>query len=94
MRIRTISYAAVEELREHIRQVLCAREDLQPGEYPFVRLPIRRGEQHCGELLIQHGPRLIRLLAVWDPQTGTVHYYDCNGERFRVDRVQQVARAA
>ncbi len=94
MKIATVECSDTDQLREHVRQTLCARQELQPGEYPFVTIPMHRDEQRCGELLIQHGPRLIRLLAVWDQTTSTVHYYDCNGERFRVERIVLTPRRA
>ena len=94
MALACVECASVEQLREHVRETLCARQELQPGEYPFLSIPMRRADDTCGELFIQHGPRLIRLLAVWDHATNTIHYYDCNGERFRIERVVLTERRA
>jgi hypothetical protein len=44
--------------------------------------PLLRGDRVCGVQFVLHGPRSLRLTAIWDAARGRVLGYDARGERF------------
>lgn len=70
------------ELRDFVHETLCARENLLRGESRLHELVLRKGESPCGMQFFVHGPRLVRLSAVWSADQNTLFCYDANGERY------------
>jgi hypothetical protein len=87
MKATAVVFASFDQLRDYVVQVLCERQDLDPHQYPAAQVPLVRWDRPCGLLFIQSGPRQLRLVAVWDWEQNMVAFYDCDGTRFRVDRV-------
>ena len=48
----------------------------------MTEVELRRGEQLCGIQFTLHGPRSVKLSAVWDSRKNEVLMYDAVGKRF------------
>ncbi|MEZ6066434.1 MAG: hypothetical protein R3B90_12170 [Planctomycetaceae bacterium] len=70
------------DLRNFIHIELCARENLLPEESRMHEMAIRREGELCGMQFFVHGPRLVRLSAVWAAEQNVVFLYDARGERY------------
>lgn len=88
------SIRTVDELRQFVRETLCARHDLVLGQFPMLESPLTRAGKPCGILFSQLGPRLMRVTAVWDWQHRVVVFYDSAGERFRKELLTDCELAA
>ena len=69
-------------LRDFVHETLCARENLLREESRMHELTLRKGATLCGMQFFVHGPRLVRLSAVWTADQNLLYCYDANGERY------------
>lgn len=60
----------------------CVHENLLPERAELTESPLLRGDRVCGAQFVLHGPRSLRLTAIWDADRGRVLCYDARGERF------------
>ena len=83
---------SLEDLRNYIHVSLCRKENLLEHHFPMTELELKRGEDCCGYQFILHGPRSVKLSAVWDRVGNEILMYDVVGKRFaRVRLPNQVA---
>lgn len=72
----------LDALRDFVHETLCAKENLLRAESRMHELALRKGETVCGVQFFVHGPRLVRLSAVWSADQNVLYCYDTNGERY------------
>jgi hypothetical protein len=75
------------ELRDYVQQVLCLHHDLEVGSYPVSQRRLVKNGDTCGISFCVHGPRLMRLMAIWVAAANEVHFFDSAGDRFGVKRL-------
>jgi hypothetical protein len=76
------SPSTLDELRAFVHATLCAKENLLPEESRMQELVLFRDGRACGLQFFVHGPRLVRLGAIWTADQNTVYLYDARGERY------------
>lgn len=76
----------LDELRDYIHVALCRKENLLEHHFPMTELELKRSGSRCGYQYILHGPRSVKLSAVWDQASNEILLYDVVGRRF--DRVR------
>ncbi len=82
----------LDELRNFIHLALCRKENLLEHHFPMSELELKRNGDCCGFQFILHGPRSVKLSAVWDRIRNEVLLYDVVGKRFgKVRLANQVA---
>lgn len=74
------------ELKGYVRNVLCARADLESGT-PLLESHLLRRGKPCGLEYTLLAPRAVRLSAVWDGLASRVFFYDQDLERFQTTDV-------
>lgn len=72
----------LDDLRSYINRVLCDQEQLVLGAFRMTERLLTRGGRPCGMYFCVHGPRSVKISAVWDALTGAVLFYGSSGERF------------
>lgn len=73
---------SLDELRNFIHLSLCQKENLLENHFPVTELELNRGSSLCGIQFTLHGPRSVKLSAVWDCIKNEVLMYDAVGKRF------------
>lgn len=73
---------SLDELREFVHRSLCRHENLLQDQSPLTELPLLRGGKHCGLQFTVHGPRTLRLSAIWAADLNVIYFYDSRGERY------------
>lgn len=69
------------DLRTYVHEILCDLNQLETGAFQMTeRILIRCGDP-CGLLFCLHGPRSVKLMAVWETDQNTILFYDSSGER-------------
>ena len=69
------------DYREYVESILCDQNELEPHSFRMTeRLLVRRGKV-CGIYFCLHGPRNVKLVAIWEFERNTVLFYGSNGER-------------
>ena len=87
----------LNDLREYISQILCQSNELQPGAFPMTEHVLVRSGRPCGMYFCLHGPRSVKLSAIWESERNTVLFYSATGERLhktQLKRAPQLERVA
>ena len=87
-------FCALDDLRTFVHRTLCQRENILPDQFSLTESPMLRQGQSCGLEFCLHGPRSIRLGAIWVEDHNVIYFYDAGGQRFRkVQLLQRVSHA-
>jgi hypothetical protein len=79
----------LSDLRNYVHTTLCEQNELNHGSFEITERILVRGRQPCGIFFCLHGPRSVRLTAIWETDRNTVLFYGSTGER--VHKTQLVA---
>ncbi len=101
MIVRPEAISTLSELRGFVHQTLCEKENLVPEQFRMREMELRRTGKSCGIQFSLHGPRQVRLSAVWAADKNQLYFYDTAGIRFRkvqldqrLEQPEEVVRAA
>lgn len=76
------------QLRQFVSLTLCQQNDIELGVFQVTeRLLTRRG-QPCGIYFCLHGPRCVKLTAIWETERNTILFYGSTGERFQTTKLE------
>lgn len=76
-----------DDLRGFVHRSLCEKENLLAEQFPLTETPLVRGGKLCGLQFSLHGPREVRLGAVWAMDHNVVYLYDARGNRYGTVRL-------
>ncbi len=79
----------LDELRHHVRAVLCGHDQLDPAQTPLHQSVIKRAGRPCGLFFQVQGPRQVRTYAVWAGEEDRILFYDSTGQRFAQTRLSE-----
>jgi hypothetical protein len=85
----TLCLPTLDQLREHIRQVLCQQDQLDPEQTPLEESVLRRSGRPCGLFFQVRGPRSVRTYAIWAGEERRILFYDSQGQRFGQVRLSE-----
>lgn len=77
------------DLRQFIHETLCEKESLVLGQFRLSEMELTKRGRFCGIQFLLHGPRSVRLGAVWAAETNVIYLYDASGRRFEKVRLRQ-----
>ena len=78
----TAAPQTLAQLRAEIHRRLCDREDLLADQFELTEMPLTRRGRECGMQFCLHGPRSVRLGAVWASDHNVIYLYDARGQRY------------
>jgi hypothetical protein len=79
----------LNELRTYVHQTICCQNELQVGAFDITERVLVRGRRPCGIFFCLHGPRSVKLTAIWETDRNTILFYSSSGERvFKTQLVQ------
>jgi hypothetical protein len=73
----------IEQLRKLVSKVLCKQSDFEEGIFQITERLLKRGQRMCGIFFCLHGPRSVKLTAVWECEENSIRFYGSNGEKFK-----------
>src|SRR4051812_41125886 len=79
----------LNELRDLIKKTLCEQNELEPDAFPLTERVLMRAGQPCGIYFCLHGPRAVKVSAIWETDRNSILFYGTTGERCH--RIQLVA---
>jgi hypothetical protein len=85
----TAALPTLDELRRHVREVLCSHDQLDAGQTPLREAVIARAGRPCGLFFQVQGPRRVCTYAVWAGDEGRILFYDSTGRRFAETRLSE-----
>lgn len=68
-------------LRQFVYEKLCEQNDFEPGAFHFSERILVRNGSPCGMFFCLHGPRSVKLNAIWETDNNTIIFYGSTGER-------------
>ncbi|MBX3426454.1 MAG: hypothetical protein KF688_12300 [Pirellulales bacterium] len=77
----TVRLANPEEIRTFIAETLSRFESLDPRQCPLDQRVLTRSGRPCGLYFSLHGPRAVRLTAIWEADGNTILFYGADGQR-------------
>ena len=87
--IENLAIRCLHELREFVYRTLCDQNDLECGVFELTERYLTRGGTPCGVFYCLHGPRSVKLTAIWETEHNTIRFYGSTGERLHTTRLQQ-----
>ena len=91
----TATLPTLDDLRQYVHAQLCAKESLLEDQFVTQEDPLLMRGRVCGRQFQLHGPRSIRLGAIWASDKNLIYFYDTQGERYlRVQLTTPIADAA
>jgi len=73
---------SLEHLRHFVHITLCRKENLLEHHFAMTELMLLQNGRRCGFQFVLHGPRSVKLAAVWAESSNEVLLYDATGKRF------------
>ena len=84
----------MEELKYFIYQTLCQDHELLMNAFPMTETVLRRGaDPSCGMMFCLHGPRAVKMTAIWEKRTSRVLFYGPSGRRYMQVELKGVGSA-
>lgn len=80
----TVPYVPVHslnDLREYVHTTLCHHNELEIGAFRITERILMRSGNPCGIFFCLHGPRSVKLTAIWEIQRNTILFYGSDGQR-------------
>lgn len=79
---------SLDELRAYVHTTLCERENLLTDQFSMSEMELKRRGRSCGLQFSLHGPRSVRLGAIWVADRNMIYFYDARGVRFAKVRLR------
>lgn len=73
---------SLDQLRTFIHVTLCRKENLLEHHFPMSELELMQNGRRCGYQFVLHGPRSVKLAAVWAEPSNEILLYDTTGKRY------------
>jgi hypothetical protein len=78
----------LRDLRKFVQKQLCDQNELEVGAFQITERLLEKAGAPCGLFFCLHGPRSVKLTAIWETTRNKVLFYGSSGER-----VQQIQLA-
>jgi hypothetical protein len=79
----------LNDLRAYVQNTICYQNELQVGAFDITERILVRGRRPCGIFFCLHGPRSVKLTAIWETDRNTILFYSSSGERtFKIQLIQ------
>ncbi len=91
---KSLGIENLDLLRNLIYQELCQQNEFELGVFPMTEKVLVRRKKPCGIFFCLHGPRNVRITAIWETDQNTVLFYRCTGERLQKLRLVDSSRLA
>jgi hypothetical protein len=81
MQTQPLELKGLADLRQYVYSTLCGLHDLVVGAFSMSERILVRNGKPCGVYFCLHGPRSVRLTAIWETERNTILFYGASGEK-------------
>ena len=81
--MQNIDIDNLPQLRKFVSQTLCQRNDFEEGVFQVTEKILTKCGKLCGMFFCLHGPRSVKLTAVWETDNNSIIFYGSTGEKFQ-----------
>jgi hypothetical protein len=71
------------EIRTYVSRTLCQRNDFEEGVFQVTEKILTKCGKLCGMFFCLHGPRCVKLTAIWETENNSIIFYGSTGEKFQ-----------
>ncbi|MDR1960505.1 MAG: hypothetical protein LBQ54_15955 [Planctomycetaceae bacterium] len=90
----TVSNQAIRsfsDLRFFVYKTLCEHHELLANAFPTTETLLKRGGRDtCGVMFCLHGPRAVKMTAIWEKDNNRVLFYGPTGKRYQQVELQPI----
>jgi hypothetical protein len=79
----------LNDLRRYVHKAICDENEVEIGAFEITERILVRGRKACGIFFCLHGPRSVKVTAIWETDRNTVLIYNSAGERVRKTQLVQ-----
>lgn len=79
----------INDLRQYVYETLCNQNDFELGAFQITERILVRGGKPCGIYFCLHGPRSVKLTAIWETVQNSILFYSSTGERLLKTQLTQ-----
>jgi hypothetical protein len=72
---------SLNELRKYVHETLCHHNELEIGAFQITERILVRNNNPCGIFFCMHGPRSVKLTAIWELDRNRILFYGSDGQR-------------
>lgn len=72
----------LDDLRDYVQETLCYHDQFEVGAFPISEHILVRAGNPCGIYFCLHGPREVKVSAIWETDSNSILFYGSSGERF------------
>jgi len=76
------------QLRQYVSRTLCRENNIEVGVFQITERLLKRRGRPCGIYFCLHGPRSVKLTAIWETEKNTILFYGSTGERFKQTKLE------
>jgi hypothetical protein len=84
----------LSDLRNYVHHTICEQNQLERGAFDITERILVRGQKACGIFFCLHGPRSVKLNAIWETERNTILFYNSSGERVQKTQLQHAPQLA
>jgi len=77
----------LENLRTYVNRILCQHDEFELDAFRMTERILVRSGKPCGIFFCLHGPRSVKVTAIWEIEGNTILFYSSTGERFHRTRL-------
>ena len=92
MSSESLHVQSLSDLRKYVHFTLCEQNELESGSFEVTEKVLVRGKKMCGILFCLHGPRSVRLTAIWETERNTILFYSSSGVRTATTHLPAIPR--
>lgn len=89
----TCEIQSLEDLRRYVVELMCKKEQLLSDSFKLTERVLVQNGRPCGLYFCLHGPRALKISAVWETKRNTVLFYGPTGERFQKTQLVNARKA-
>ena len=78
----------LSRLKSYVYETLCHLNELELGAFEITERALIRRNEPCGVHFCLHGPRNVKLTAIWEKDANTVLFFGSNGGRIQRTQLQ------
>ena len=84
----------LDDLRIYIHETICQNNELEVNAFAMTERILVRSGKPCGLFFCVHGPRAVKLTAIWETDRNSVLFYSATGERVQRLRLTHAPQLA
>ena len=81
MQESSLQIRTLVDLRSFVQKQLCDQNELEVGAFQFTEQVLEKQGNPCGIYFCLHGPRSVKLVAIWETNSNSILFYGSTGQR-------------